>query len=330
VAMQLATVAVTNFSAGAASIAVGVPFIPAGTTTVQNVIALDFGFTTGTTTAASTTVQVNDNTLYSLGQWITLANVANAAGTASMFAQVVAISTSNLTTITVSQAPQTALGIPIGGADLFGANLLPPASQFGPSTPVPLDVSKGWAAGLARIHNPREFLARNISVTASASTAGTATILISGWDVYGVPMTELLTASGTTTIYGKKGFKYIGSAVPQSIGTTVSASYTLGIGDTFSFPIRVDEGEQVEAWAGGTCVTNTVGITTALVGAATNTTADVRGTIQLSSNGAGTPISSVATTNNVRRLAIFQNVNPVSMVNTTPNFLLPMFGTTQV
>src|SRR5277367_354727 len=86
--VALATVAVTNFSAGAASIAFGVPMIPAGTTVPLNVIALDFGFTTGTTVANSSVVTCPNNMLFSVGQWICIGNVANAAGTASLFTQV--------------------------------------------------------------------------------------------------------------------------------------------------------------------------------------------------------------------------------------------------
>jgi len=330
--MALATVAVTNFSSGAASIAVGVPIIAGGTTVATTAICLDFGFTTGTSTANSTTLQVADNTLFQAGQWLTLGNVANAAGTASMFAQVVAISTSNTTTITISAAPGTALGFPIGAANLFGATLLPPASQFGPGTSVPTAHNKTIVAGMQRITNPREFLARNLSITASTVGAGTATVLCTGLDLNNSIMTELLTASGTTTVYGKKGFKFLFSAVPQTIGTTVSASYSLGIGDTFEFPIRVDEPGPylTQIVAGGTTVINSVGILAAsTVTPSTNTSGDVRGTVQLSGLGAGTPITNVASTNNVLRLTIIQSVQPFAMVNTTPINTVPMFGIAQ-
>jgi hypothetical protein len=324
--MALATIAASNFSAGAASIAVGVPLIPQGTTVVTTVIALDFGFGTGTTTANSSTVNVPDNTIYTAGQWIVVGNVANVAGTASLITQVQSVS-ANGTTLTVGPLlPATALGVPIGGANLWGSVLLPPATQFGPANASATAVSKTLQAGLLRIHNPREQLARNVVVAASASTGGTATILVTGYDVWGQLMTELLTASGTTVEGGKKGFKYILNAVPQ---TTQAASFTLGIGDTFSFPQRSDEVQQLQAWAGNTALSSSVGYIAAVTTPATNTTGDVRGTLQLSGfAGNGTPISSQATTNNVLRLYIEQTPSLNAIINTNPNNLIPMFGVT--
>jgi hypothetical protein len=328
--MALATVAVTNFSAGAASIGVGVALLPQGTSVVQTaLIALDFGFTTGTTVANSTVVTVADSSKFTLGQWVEIPGVGNSSGTQGLFTQVTAISTSNTTTINVSAAPATALGVPIGGALLFGGTLLPPATQFGPSAVTPLSHSPRLAAGALRIMNPAEMLARNISVQAATITSGTGTILVTGYDVWGQPISELLTASGTTPVYGKKGFKYIAAATPQTLGTTVTPNYSLGIGDTFSFPLRCDQAAYLQIWAGNTTISNTVGFTAAATTSpATNTTGDVRGTIQLSGIGGGTPITNVATSNNVLRLTIIQNLTPQQMVNTNPNSLTAMFGVT--
>jgi len=328
VAMSLSTVAVTNFSAGAASIAYGVPIVPQGTTVATTAaIAIDFGFTTGTTIANSTAVQVNDTTLFTQGQWIILGNVANAAGTASLVTQVQ--TTINATTIGVSPVPATALGIPIGAANLFGGTFLPPASALQPAAVANAHVGR-FAAGLARVFNPAESLARSISVAAATITGGTGTILISGWDVWNQPMTELLTASGTTPVYTRKAFKYLASAVTQTTGGTTGVNYNLGIGDNFGFPLVCQRFQHVQAWAGNTAVPNSVGIVTAAFGAATNTSADVRGSIVMSNNATGTPVSSPATTNNVLRLVVIQNLPPTEMYQTTPNNLVPMFGTAQV
>jgi hypothetical protein len=332
-AMSLATVGVTNFSSGAASIAVGVPIVPQGTTvsTTAN-FALDFGFTTGTTVANSTTVTVADNTLFTLSQWIVIGNVGNSSATVSLLTQVRGISSTNTTTITVSAAPATAMGVPIGQANLYGGDLLPPGTQFGPTTANASTHSLGGRTqgGLGRFMNPREMLSRGLAVQASTVQAGTGTILISGWDVWGQPMTELVTALGTTSAYTKKAFKYVQSAVPQTLGTTITATYTLGLSDVFGFPFRTDQPEYITAQAGGTTLSNTVGITTAVITAATNTTGDVRGTIQVSGLGGGTAISAVATSNNVKRLVVIQSPNNWQTLFTNPLNLTPMFGTTQV
>jgi hypothetical protein len=329
VAMSLSTIAVTNFSSGACSIAYGVPILPQGATAVVTApIALDFGFATGTTIANSTAVQVSNTALFQQGQWIIIGNVANAAGTASLLTQVV--TTINATTIGVSPTPATALGAPIGAANLFGANYLPPGTQFGPATTTASYHRTSQLAGFYRVHNPNELLARSIAVAAATITSGTATLLISGWDVWGQAMTQLVTASGTTPVYTPKAFKYINTIVPQTLGTTVTPNYNVGIGDNFGFPLFMDNWAHVQVYAGNTAISNNVGFSTGVTGAATNTTGDVRGTVLLSGNGTGTPISAPATTNNVLRLVVIQNLSQNTILQTTPNNLAPMFGTTQV
>lgn len=331
--MALATVGVTNFSSGAASLAVGVPIIPQGTTVATTAkIALDFGFTTGTSIANSTALTVADNTLFTLNQWLVVGNVGNSAATVSLLTQVQAIHSSNTTTIYVSPVPATALGVPIGQANLYGSEFLPPGTQFGAQTASAVAHNAGGRiqGGLGRFMNPREMLARGLAVQCDTVGAGTATLLVSGWDVWGQAMTELLTATGTTPAYGKKAFKYIQSVVPQSIGTTVSANYVIGVSDVFGMPFRFDQPEYLVVRAGGTAVTNVVGITTAVITGATNTSGDVRGTVQVSALGGGSAISAAATSNNVKRLFVVESPNAWQTVFTNPNRLTPMFGTTQV
>lgn len=329
-AMSLATVAVTNFSSGAASIAVGVPLIPQGTTVATSVIALDFGFTTGTTIANSTSVTVADNTIFDgVGQWIIIGNVANAAGTASLITQIQ--STSGTTLIFVSPMPATALGAPIGQANLFGSTLLPPPTQFGQGTVSATAHSKNIPAGNTKVHNPRELLARNVAAWIAAGANVTAQVLVSGYDVWGQSMTELITinaSTGVTTAWGQKAFKYITSAVSQTNVSTAGAA-ALGIGDTFGLPFRADENQLLTVWAGNTTIPNSVGWLKAVTTPANNTAGDVRGTFQLSGNGNGTPITTVATTDNVKRFTVIQTLGVWNTVKTTPNNLTPMFGTTQ-
>lgn len=329
VAMSLATVAVTNFSSGAASIAVGVPIIPQGTTVATTVIAIDFGFTSGTTITNSTTVTVADTALFTVGQWIIIGGVGNAAGTQSLFTQIQ--STSGTTTIYVSPVPATALGAPIGQSNLFGATLLPPATPFGPSTVTPSAHSRNVPSGATKVHNPRELLARNIAVWMASGANTTAQVLVSGYDVWGQAMSELITinaSTGVTTAWGKKAFKYVSSAVSQT-NVSTSGACAIGFGDTFGLPIRADENQLLTVWAGNTSVPNSVGWVAPVTTGATNTSGDVRGTFQLSGNGAGTPITTVATTDNIKRFVVIQTVGVWNTVQTNPNNLTPMFGTTQ-
>ncbi len=330
--IALATVAVTNFSAGAASIAYGVPFIPVGTTTPINVIALDFGFTTGTTVANSSVVTCPNNTLFQVGQWLVIGNVANAAGTASLITQVQSLgSTAGATSsITVGpNLPATALGVPIGGANAFATGLVPPAYQFGPSATVPTGVTKAIAAGKLRVTNPREMFARSLTIQSNTNAAsGVGAAIVTGYDVYHNLMTELMTATlGTAPVSGKKAFKYIQNAVAATGSATNVLS--IGVSDVMGFPIRADYIQQLDGWLGNTTILNNVGFSAASMVAASNTTLDVRGVFQLSGIGGGTAPTNPATTNNVLRFTIYQQPAVDSLVNTTPNNLSPMFGTTQ-
>lgn len=331
--MALATVGLTNPTPASQFIANGVPIRPQGTTNVTTAnIALDFGFTTGTTTANNTSVQVPDSTKFSVGQWIVIGNVANAAATSSLITQVVAISSTNFTTITVANAPATGMCAPIGAAGLFGSGLLPPATQFGPSAPVATFHEPNLAAGFAKMHNPAEALARGISISV-ASAAATTGFLVTGWDYWRQLMTELIQVpitTGATTIYGKKAFKYVQSVVPQQSQTAVS----VGISDVFGLPLRADLYEYCTVFAGSTSVVNNVGFlgavsTTAGTTGATNTTGDVRGTWQISGIGSGAGLTAPATTNGALRLTIIQDLGTWNQLAATPLNTVPLFGIAQ-
>ena len=331
-ALLLATTAINGVNAGNPSIGVNIPIIPQGTTVVTTALALDFGFSTGTTTAASSTVVVADNTKFTVGQWVLISGVGNAANQLSQFTQVQTITTANTTGITVSPSPIAALNnAPIGQSNLYGATLLPPGTQFGPSTVTPTAISPNMQAGLLRVHNPVEALSRNLSITLSTGGVATAVgFLINGWDLWRMPMTELINVPATTsatTAYGQKAFKYINNIIPQS--NPAGNTYSVGIGDTFGFPLRADEWEQTEIYWAGTSVTASTGTIAAITTVATNSTGDVRGTVQISTSGRGTAISGGLVSNGTSRLAIVQDVGVWNTVFATPINPVPMFGVTQ-
>lgn len=331
-ALPLATTQVAGL-ASACNIAVGVPIIPIGTTVVTYVMALDFGFATGTTTTNSTTVAVVDNRYFSLGQWLIIGGVGNAAATRSHVCQVTSIATANITTITVTPAVVTGIAnVPIGQGNLFGGDMVTAGTQFGPQTASASAHSFGGAmqAGLAKVVNPRECLTRNISL--QSVTAQTISGIVSGWDLWGNPMTELLTLTSQTTMAGKRAFKYIGSFVPGTGSAGGSQAFSLGLGDTFGFPIRSDEWEQTEIFWNGSAMTNNNGYTAAVTSGATSTSGDVRGTVQISTailtGVIATSISAVAS-NGTGRLAIVQNIGVWNQVFGTPVNTIPMFGVAQ-
>ena len=331
VAVSLVTTQV-NGLASSAFIAQGVPIIPLGTTVATHVIALDFGFATGTTAAGSTTVVVIDNRYFTVGQWIVIGG-AGASNQRSHIAQVRTIATANITGITINPAAVAAVShAPIGQGNLYGDESLPASASLGPTASSASAHSFGGAvrAGLAKVYNPREMLARNI--TLQAVTAVTYSAIVSGWDLWGNPMTELLSLAAQTSMAGKKAFKYIGSIMSGTSSGTQALSF--GIGDTFGLPMRCDEWEQAAFFYNGQQSGTTNGFAAAVTVTATSTTGDVRGTIQLSTavvtGVLATSINPTSiTTNGTSRLAVKQDIGVWNMISGTPINAIPMFGVAQ-
>lgn len=332
VTMGLATTGVAGTVSGNPVLAVKVPIVPLGTTVIVTpAIALDFGFATGTTVANSSTVVVNDSTLFTGSQWIIIGN-AGASNQASWITQVQSIT--NATTIQVSPVPPaTATIAPIGAGNLFGSQLLPPSTQFGPATSTANAASPSLVAGLARVWNPREMISRNLSISiVTGGVATSASFLVAGFDVWGAPMTENITVAASTvgaTTFGKKAFKYVSSITATASGT--ANSYSVGLGDVFGFPMRADEWEQTSVYWNGCAPTTSLGFTPATTVVANATTGDVRGTTQVSSNGGGTAmtISTAAVSNGTSRLVMVQNEGVWNLINATPLNTVPLFGVTQ-
>lgn len=328
-AMTLLTVAPGNTTAGVPSAATAVPIIPFGSTSVVTAaIALDFGFTTGTTTAASSAVVVVDNTLFTQGQWLCIGGAGNSANTASLLTQVTAISTANTTTINVFPVPAGSLtNAPIGASNLFN-KYLPGATQYGPGTPTPNASVNELAAGMFRIFNPVGAISRNVAIASASATAAGGVFHVAGYDVHNQAMSENITVAANTTAaaYGKKAFKFIASVVPQFTDT---ATYSVGIGDTFGLPIRADRQESVDFSWNGIFKTNQTGFLGSTNTSATVTSGDVRGTLQVSSLGAGTGLVTNTASNGLARLYIIQTINLWNTISGTPTNTAPFFGVNQ-
>lgn len=187
------------------------------------------------------------------------------------------------------------------------------------STTITAQATGGYAAlaqpfgqvGTINLWNPMACVARAVSVTGSASSTG-GNILISGYDIYGVPMTETIAApAGATTVNGKKAFKYIASVVPQF---TDAHNYSVGTTDIYGFPLRADFFSDVAINYNAAVVTASTGFTAAVTTSpATSSTGDVRGTYALQSAADGS-----------KRLSIRQFVLPANAGSVTG-----LFGVTQ-
>lgn len=322
----LLTTAVLGTAAGVAVWTPGIPIIPVGTTSVATVAAIDFGFATGTTVAASSTVIVNDNTQFAVGQWVVIGGVGAAGATNTpLFTQVQSLSTNaNSSLITISPVAATALShAPIGQANLYN-QLTPPATQFGPSAVTPTTVDPYRVAGFALPFNPMEGSARALSVTAASIGSGTTAFVIAGYDMYFNPMSELITASGTTTVNGKKAFKYVASVKVVTAATTVTpANVVVGVSDIFGFNLRAEKWEYADYRFGGTAILNNVGFTASLSTSSSTSTMDVRGTLNASTAFA-------VPTDGARRLMMAVTIPGYRLCQATPLNTTPILGTAQV
>lgn len=139
---------------------------------------------------------------------------------------------------------------------------------------------------------------RNITMDVTHGTSIVAmSCTISGYDEYGVPMTETLsvTATGTSkSAAGKKAFKYIYSYAFTSAGDATTNTVDVGWGDVLGLPFRL--AALSDFFTNGTYFNEVLEATAPTVvkadaNTATATTGDVRGTVDLNSAMDGSAVS---------------------------------------
>lgn len=170
------------------------------------------------------------------------------------------------------------------------------------------------STGVTAFYDRTTMIGRAVSVTGVASGTG-GTILVSGYDVYGYAMSELITATaGATTANGKKAFKVITSAVPQF---TDAHNYSIGTADIFGFGIYSALFSDMDIFWNSAFITATTGYVAGVTTSpATTTTGDVRGTYAVQS-----------ASDNTKRLVV--RVFP-SLTSVATNSTTGLFGVTQV
>jgi hypothetical protein len=118
---------------------------------------------------------------------------------------------------------------------------------------------------------------RGVSVTNGGASNASA-ITFSGYDYYGQPMTEVVTASATpaATVNGKKAFYQITSII---VGAATGTAIDIGTSDVVGLPIRVTDAGYVIHNGYNNAIAPAAGTFVAADQAtATSTTGDVRGT----------------------------------------------------
>lgn len=323
-----------TLAAASLGVTLNVPLVPIngigdtlnGLPVVTAAVALDFGFAFGNCTAGSTTLVVADATQFITGMPLVVGGVGNAAGTTPLLTNVASITDS--THIVVFNAPlATNTTAPIATGNIWG----PSENGY----PVPTAAMPYWAKGPGLFMDPRQSVARGVQIVGATGGTG-GTFLVSGWDVYGDSMTELVTVgAGAVTGWGKKAFKYIASVVPQF--SDAGHNYTVGTSDVFGIARFSGIWEYTRiAWAGAFMTSATGWLAGDTTSPSTSTTGDVRGTVQTSANGGGTGIGANASNGALTGLALTGRRLFLSAETRISNLMLstitnpsPLFGVQQ-
>lgn len=232
---------------------------------------------------------------------VTVNTVPAVAATANIAALANAVSGTPMTLrastgagITVLSTSVPAVLFPVGRSVAAGVVIgaLPSLVSFGVSA------SGGFNTSF---YNRDTYVGRCISVSGVSGGAG-GNFLASGYDIYGYPMSQLITvAAGANTVNSTKAFKIITSVTPQF---SDAHTYSVGTADIFGFGMYVNLWESTLIRYNGAMITASTGFTAGDVTApATTTTGDVRGTYAVQSATDGTKRLSLGATPTLTAIA---------------------------
>ena len=140
-------------------------------------------------------------------------------------------------------------------------------------------------AGTFNTWDTTKAIARNIRITSGSDDTG-ITFTVTGYDLYGYPMSEAITGVNNAVASGVKAFKYITSVTHTG---SVAGTVKVGTGDVIGLPIRVDRFAYANIVYNNTVITASTGFVAAVTTSpATTTTGDVRGTYALQAASDGT------------------------------------------
>lgn len=180
---------------------------------------------------------------------------------------------------------------------------------------IPFGSISSSVTGTPSLWNPQALLGRAVAITAAASASGAVVFTIKGYDIYGYPMIETITAATNTQTLGKKAFKYIKSVTPDS---SDAINYSVDTTDIIGFPIRTDFfGDSLVNYSASlnpAVITANTGYVASVQTAPTATTGDVRGTYALQT----------AASTNANRIMIKQSPPPYNVVSD-----IGLYGATQ-
>jgi len=130
---------------------------------------------------------------------------------------------------------------------------------------------------------------RAVSVTLGSGSPTSRVVTVTGYDVYGQPMSEAITTGTTpsTTVNGKKAFYQVATA---TISGSPVVTVSLGTSDVLGLPVSVTSGSYLASVLYANAFTTDGGTFVAAdtTSPATTTTGDVRGTYVPSAAANGT------------------------------------------
>ena len=216
---------------------------------------------------------------WSCGDVMALDYAPSAASTTAIAAAQVAVSGTKLTLVSTTGSGITILS---AAQQVWSSGNTIAAGTLAIDGPAGI-VQQGQSGQIA-IYDPTKAGARNVQI-ASVGNDSSGYFTVSGYDVYGYPMTEKITGANASTATGKKAFKYITSIVPG--GTMSGSNVSAGQGNVYGMPLRVDSFAYAYiVWAGNTITASTNFTAADATSPATNVTGDTRGTFtQTGANG---------------------------------------------
>lgn len=231
---------------------------------------------------------------------------------------VVNTASSGISTFTLAAASSA------GGT--FSTTIIAPETGKATGTLIAIDSTAALltfgSAGTIAVWNPGAGAGRNITIKPS-SNLDAGTYSIAGRDMYGFKITETI-AGGSTSLTGKKAFKYV-SAVTNTT-TPTSTGILVGFGDIYGFPLFTPYAglNSLINKSSATNVTTVITPSTAnfvvALGtsiAATSTTADVRGTFTSTTASDATTRLQIVITPAASAIATVTSTNVVGMFGVT-------------
>ena len=140
------------------------------------------------------------------------------------------------------------------------------------------------------------------AVTIYTNTASGASFTVSGYDAYGYPITQVIAGSSSTgSVTTGKTFKWVTSVVSSITSSTASVS--VGVSDTYGFPMFAGGFSYIDLWFNNTAAftTASTSFTAGSTATATNST-DVRGTYNIAGALGGAA-------NGAKTLQIWQSIS---------------------